>query len=524
MLRMGCLSGMTHVPDAGSMRIENVSEDELALLASALAPRLRPGDFLALYGELGAGKTAFARALIRALVGSEHEEVPSPTFAIVQPYAGQRSPIHHYDFYRLADPSEADELGLDDALTAGVVIAEWPERLLSRLPSDRLDIRLADGDDVATRHVTLAGQSAWTARLERFAAARHFAADSGWESARTSYVNGDASTRSYQRLAENGRTVILMDSPKMPDGPPIRNGLPYSRIAHLAEDVRPFVAVAKALREAGLTAPEIYAGDLSQGFLLIEDFGDAVFTRVSAEGGDMLPLYRLAVDALLVLRKVEAPARLLVNGGTHDLSVYDRDALTIETELLTDWFLPAIRGSETPPDIRESFAALWNAQFDWLLAETPGWVLRDFHSPNLVLRPDGEGLAKLGILDFQDAMRGHPAYDLVSLLQDARLDLPPALEPELLAYYCDKAAAEDVEFDKDGFIRAFRLLGAQRNTKILGIFARLARRDGKRAYLQHMPRVARYLTSDLQHSALTGLKSWYEKELPGDIASLTSRF
>jgi N-acetylmuramate 1-kinase len=506
------------------MRFENVTEDELALLASSLAPRLRPGDFLALHGELGAGKTAFARALIRALMDSPAEEVPSPTFAIVQPYAGRRSSLHHYDFYRLADPSEADELGLDDALDGGIVIAEWPERLGDRLPSDRLDISLADADSASTRHVTLSGSGEWAARLERFAAARRFIGDRGWIGARVSYVNGDASARSYQRLAQDGRTAILMDSPRMPDGPPIRNGHPYSRIAHLAEDVRPFVAVANALRKTGLAAPEIYAGDFAQGFLLIEDFGDAVFTRLAAQGVDLLPLYRLAVDGLLALRRAAPPASLPVNGGVHILPAYDRDALAIETELLTDWFLPAVRGSQTPPDARESFGARWNAQFDWLLAQTPGWVLRDYHSPNLVLRTGHDGLASVGILDFQDATRGHPAYDVAALLQDARLDLPPEIEPELLAYYCDQAATQDAVFDRDSFIRAYRLLGAQRNTKILGIFARLARRDGKRAYLQHMPRVARYLTSDLEHPALAELKSWYNRELPGDIASLTARF
>ncbi len=512
------------MPDAGAIRVGNVTEDELALLACALAPRLRAGDFLALHGDLGAGKTAFARALIRALTGQADEEVPSPTFAIVQPYAGRRFAVHHYDFYRLSAPSEAEELGLDDALAGGVAITEWPERLGQRLPADRLDIALADGDSDSTRHVALTGRGEWTARLARFAASQRFIADSGWADARSRYVNGDASARSYQRLIRDGGTAILMDSPKMPDGPPIRHGLPYSRIAHLAEDVRPFVAVARALRAAGLTAPEIYAGDFGQGFLLIEDFGDLVFTRLAAEGADMLPLYRLAVDGLLALRRVDVPGDLPVNGGTHTLPAYDRGALAIETELLTDWFLPAVRGSETPSGVRESFAALWCQQFDWLAAQQPGWVLRDFHSPNLVLRAEGEGLARLGILDFQDATRGHPAYDLASLLQDARLDLPPGLEPELLAYYCDRAAAQDAGFDRDAFIRAYRLLGAQRNTKILGIFARLARRDGKRAYLQHMPRVARYLTADLQHSALGGLKSWYEKELPGDIASLTARF
>jgi tRNA threonylcarbamoyl adenosine modification protein YjeE len=515
---------MLTMPQPLVMKTDNLTEEAVAALAGALAPRLRPGDFLALHGDLGAGKTTFARALIRAVLGRADEEVPSPTFALVQPYQGARFPIAHFDFYRLSDAAETEELGLDDALATGLVIAEWPERIGARLPADRLDIAFADGDTPATRHVTLEGWGSWTGRLARFAEVQHFIREKGWDGTQQAYVNGDASPRGYTRLGRGGETAILMDWPRAPDGPPVRRGLPYSQIAHLAEDVRPFIAVARALREAGLAAPRIYAEDARRGFLLIEDFGDAVFTRLAADGADMLPLYRLAVDALLLLRKAAPPEAMPVDGGAHRLRAYDREALHIETELLVDWFLPAISGAETPPATRESFSALWGEQFDWLLAQPGGWLLRDYHSPNLVLRPEGEGLARLGILDFQDALYGHPAFDLVSLLQDARLDLPPALEPELLAYYCDKAAAEDVEFDKDGFIRAFRLLGAQRNTKILGIFARLARRDGKRAYLQHMPRVARYLTSDLQHSALTGLKSWYEKELPGDIASLTSRF
>ncbi len=505
-------------------RLENASEAELATLAEALAPRLRPGDFIALYGELGAGKTAFARALIRTLLANPQEEVPSPTFALVQPYESARFPIVHFDFYRLADPEEATELGVDEALARGLAIAEWPERLGSRLPGDRLDIRFDDGDSVHTRNATVTGHGGWIGRLERLTAAQRFITESGWAGARQSYVNGDASVRSYSRLAREGDSVILMDWQKAPDGPPIRANLPYSRIAHLAEDVRPFVAVAQALREAGLAAPEIYAADLARGFLLIEDFGDAVFTRLSAQGADMLPLYRLAVDALLVLRRNPPPAAMAYDGGTHTLPAYDREALGIETELLVDWFLPAVRGCETSLAVREDFASLWGAPFDWLLTQPAGWVQRDYHSPNLVLREVGEGLQRLGILDFQDAMRGHPAYDLVSLLQDARLDLPPDLESELLAYYCANAAAQEPDYDEAAFFRAYRLLGAQRNTKILGIFARLARRDGKRAYLQHMPRVARYLASDLQHCDLAALKSWYERELPGDIARLAALF
>jgi aminoglycoside/choline kinase family phosphotransferase len=184
--------------------------------------------------------------------------------------------------------------------------------------------------------------------------------------------------------------------------------------------------------------------------------------------------------------------------------------------LLLDWFLPAINGVEVSASAREAFRKAWAEQFDWLATQPTGWVLRDYHSPNLLIKRVEEEKARLGILDFQDALCGHAAYDLVSLLQDARLDLPEGLEAELLPYYCTEAARHS-SFDKAAFLRAYHLLGAQRNTKILGIFARLARRDGKRAYLRHMPRIARYLMANLADPALTQLRDWYSHEIPHNI-------
>jgi tRNA threonylcarbamoyl adenosine modification protein YjeE len=509
--------------DQATKELGQLDETALQGLAERLAPQLRAGDFLALRGDLGAGKTTFARFLIRALLERDDEEVPSPTFALVQPYDHSRFPIHHFDFYRLTGPEEAAELGVDEAIESGLAIAEWPERLEGRLPADRLELMLAEADAPDLRRVTLEGHGRWAARLERFGALQSFIKAAGWARARQSYLNGDASVRGYMRLRSGICAALLMDWPRAPDGPPIRGNLPYSRIAHLAEDVRPFVAVAAALRDAGLCAPEIYAQDLEAGFLLIEDFGDLTFTWLAGEGRDLAPAYRLAVDALIALRQHPPAPVLKAEGVEHALPDYDREALSIETELLLDWYLPAMRGAEAAETIREDFAALWRAQFDWLRGQPQRWVLRDYHSPNLIWRPAETGLARLGIIDFQDAMRGSPAYDLVSLLQDARLDLPDGLEDELLRYYCDRAAAAAPDFDSAAFTRAYRLLGAQRATKILGIFARLARRDGKRAYLQHLPRIARYLAANLADPHLAELKVWYEREVPQDMEGLAAR-
>lgn len=309
-----------------------------------------------------------------------------------------------------------------------------------------------------------------------------------------------------------------MDQPRQPDGPPIRGGLPYSRISKLAEDVRPFVAVASALRDTGLSAPEIYAADLERGFLLLEDFGDGVFGHEIASGADQAELWRAATEALLVLSTLPVPDAIpLPDGSVHRVPLQDRDVLGIEIELLPDWYWPAVHGAPIPADIRAEFTALWEPVFTRLETERKGWVLRDYHSPNLVWLPDREGFRRAGVLDFQDALQGSLAYDLVSLLQDARLDVPAALEDELLAYYLRMRAAVEPGFDKQAFRFAYAALGVQRNTKILGIFARLAMRDGKHAYLRHIPRIWRYLARGLAHPALTDLSRWFDRHLPGNI-------
>lgn len=509
--------------ERADLEYDSLDEAALQRFAEQLAPRLRRGDFIGLYGDLGAGKTAFARHLIRALTGQADEEVPSPTFTLVQPYDTPRFSVYHFDFYRLSGAVDADELGLDEARETGVVIAEWPERLEDEAPADRLEIRLEDCGKTEYRDVTITGLKGWASRLRRLQKITEFIDNAGWRDAKPVYVNGDASTRSYMRLIRDGLSVLLMDSPRMPDGPPIRDGKPYSQIAHLAEDVRPFVAVAHALRQAGLCAPEILAQDLDAGLLLIEDFGDLTLTKLAAQGADLMPCYRLAADALLKLRG-SPPAEVIRTGTVeHRLPHYDKDALAIETELLTDWLLPALTGGQPEQAVHETFSTLWSVQFAWLHDQSSGWVLRDFHSPNLLWRPDRSGLDRLGIIDFQDAMRGHSAYDLVSLLQDARLDLPDHLEAELLDHYCN-GAAKQPDFNRADFLRAYRLLGAQRATKILGIFARLSRRDGKHGYLQHLPRMLKYLRANLQDPHLAKLKSWYEREMPDDMSPLMNSY
>jgi tRNA threonylcarbamoyl adenosine modification protein YjeE len=490
----------------------------LVRLAQVLALKLRAGDVVALRGDLGAGKTTLARALIAAVLGDADTEVPSPTFSLHQSYPSPRFPIAHYDFYRLSEAHEAAELGVEEAARDGIAIVEWPDRVAALLPETRIDIDLAEAGDPNTRRISLRGSGDAERRVDRVAAIMALLDRlPEWQGAAISYLQGDASTRGYARLSLDSRTAVLMDAPRQPDGPPIRDGKPYSQIAHLAEDMaRAFMALAGPLRAAGLSAPEILAHDLPNGLLLVEDLGDRVFSVEVARGA--LPqdeLWQAAVDALVLLRRSQPPRALpLPDGSRHEIPAYDPGAMQIEVELLVDWYWPALRGEPAPAEACAEFRELWASLFQRLQRQPPAWVLRDFHSPNLVWLPDRNGIRRVGVLDFQDAQRGPAAYDLVSLLQDARVQVPEALEAALFARYCEAARNTDPSFDEAEFTFAYSALGAQRSTKILGIFVRLARRDGKREYLAHLPRIWGYLERNLRHVTLAPLAAWYDRHFP----------
>ena len=486
-------------------------------LAELIALQIRRGDAIALSGDLGAGKTTLARALIGALLGEGSPEVPSPTFALQQTYATPRLAVSHFDFYRLSGLEEAAELGFEEALDAGAVIVEWPERAASLLPADRIEVTLSETASPDRRLVTVHGIGAAAARAARIGEIMGFLdAQPAWSGARIAYLQGDASTRGYARLSGQDGTALLMDAPRQPDGPPIRDGKSYSRIACLAEDmVRPFDAIAGTLRSIGLSAPAVHAADLDAGLLLVEDLGDRLYGRELAAGAPQAKLWRAAVDALVHLRQCPVPSKYVFADGTsYALPRRDRAAFEIEIELLLDWLWPELKSGPAPGEVRAEFRRLWAPVLDRLLALPGGWFLRDYHSPNLVWLPEREGAARVGILDFQDALNEHFAFDLVSLLQDARVDVPEALERELFDYYCGQVAAREPGFDRAQFASAYADFGAQRNTRLLGLWARLMRRDGKPNYLQHHPRTWGYLARNLRHVTLAPLASWYEKHFP----------
>jgi tRNA threonylcarbamoyl adenosine modification protein YjeE len=494
----------------------DASLGEVERLAGYLALFVRTGDIVALEGHLGAGKTTFARAFIGAVSAGAVGEVPSPTFTLVQSYDCGRLTVHHFDLYRLSAGEDLRELGLEAALGDGVLIVEWPDRLGSGLPPDRFVVRLEATADPERRHVTLEGHGHAGPRAARIEQIMSFTRASGFGEAMPAFLQGDASRRAYARLHRPGeRTVVLMDSPKQPEGPPVRDGRSYSQIAHLAEEVRPFVAIGNALRRAGLSAPEVIAHDLDRGFLILEDLGDLTYGAAIAEGVPQAELYRAATDVLIEMRKLP-PARdlPLPDGTNYSLPRFDRAALEIEIDLLLDWYWPEVKGGPVPGPVRTAFHHLWSPVLDRILAEPPGWFIRDYHSPNLMWLPERQGLARVGLLDYQDALAESQAFDLVSLLQDNRVDVPTPLEAELLDYYCREVSRREPGFDVAHFRSIYAAFGAQRHTRIVGLWVRLLRRDGKPGYLRHMPRAWDYLARNLGHPDLSTLRAWYDTHLP----------
>ena len=332
---------------------------------------------------------------------------------------------------------------------------------------------------------------------DRAAQRRDFVVRAGWADAEERLLAGDASFRKYFRLTRsNGTatpTAVVMDAPA-----------PW-------EDVRPFVRIGKHLLAMKLSAPEIHAIDEANGFLLLEDLGDDTFARVLANGGDETALYAHATDVLAAVHA--APEHGLLPG----LGGYEGEALIEAAILLPEWYLAEATGRTTPAEVMESYRATWRTCLANLPSGPGALLLRDFHKDNLLWLPQRPGVRACGLLDFQDAQRGHPSYDLVSLIEDARRDVSPAVHAACLARYLASTG-----LDARDFHTGFALMAAQRHARIIGLFVRLLRRDGKPEYLAYLPRVWRQFERALQHPALEPLRAWVDQHLPPPLRRIGS--
>lgn len=459
--------------------LDPADADLTACLGRVMAAVLKPGDTLALQGPVGAGKTHFARAFIRARQGDLAEDVPSPTFTLVQTYGDPMgTEIWHADLYRLSHPDELAELGLDEAMRDAIVLIEWPDHG-GALP-DPLTIALDPHVDFPElRRITLSGSEARWGFATRLPAIARLIHRAGWAEARLIPLAGDASSRRYFRLIDGDRSAVLMDAaPGTTDG---------------------YVAMTQWLRHRDIHAPEILAADQHEGLLLLEDLGDDLVARVLEAEPDLAPaIYERMTDLLVDLHRHTPPDFVLRLDGPE---------LARQVGLFADYYPAAVGAPGLGADVAATIEALHAALCE---DATPVLGLRDFHAENLIWFD----AAPLGVLDFQDAVAVHPAYDLVSCLQDARRDVAPAIEAAQIDRYI---AATGI--DAARFRAAYALLGAQRNLRILGIFTRLAQRDGKRRYLAMMPRVWAAIQRDLAHPALAPLAQAMQG-IPAPLAHL----
>ena len=486
---------------------------ETETLAQQLALFARVGMVILLNGDLGAGKSTFARAFIKALAPDEKDfDVPSPSFSLIQTYVETRVPVAHVDLYRLGAAPNIEELGLNELVSSHLLLVEWPSLAMEDLSPDSLTLEFSGA--AYSRYIQASGAGAWMQALTRNTQIQSFLTAQGIDSKTRRFLEGDASSRRYEKVQGHNGPLILMDMPQRPDGPPVKDGKPYSAIAHLAENIRSVVAVNDQLCVMGYGAPEIQAVDMNAGLALIEYLGSQVFGSMLKSSANLKMPMRAAVEVLASFAAQSWPSSVtLRDGSTHLMPSYDEEAQLIEVDLLPSWFHMHIHQRPAPAGMNEAFQNLWRTVLPLAVSPKPVWTLRDFHSPNLIWRPQHQGFKRTGLIDTQDAVLGHPAYDLASLLQDARVDIAFDFADALYAHYVSLRHANG-SFDEKEFARAYSILGAQRATKILGIFARLNARDGKPQYLQHMPRVSRYLARNLQHPVLAEIKRWYETEMP----------
>lgn len=334
-----------------------------------------------------------------------------------------------------------------------------------------------------------AGRCSMSERLSpRTSLRADFVRRAGWGDAGERLLAGDASFRKYFRLTRPRGSAVVMDAPAP------------------QEDVRPFVRIGRHLRTLGLSAPEILAEDVENGFLLLEDLGDDTYARVLAKGGDERELYACATDVLVALH--DAPHHAVLPG----LGGYTGEALIDAAMLLPEWYLPEATGKPTAPEEIEAYRAAWRQ----CLAELPpagaALLLRDYHKDNLLWLPGRAGVQACGLLDFQDAQQGHPSYDLVSLIEDARRNVSPDVYAACFDRYLGATS-----LDERDFRLGFALMAAQRHARIIGLWIRLLRRDGKPEYMQHMARCWNYFEHALQHEALRPLRLWVDRLLPPSL-------
>ncbi|WP_455480764.1 tRNA (adenosine(37)-N6)-threonylcarbamoyltransferase complex ATPase subunit type 1 TsaE [Bartonella sp. B12(2025)] len=486
-----------------SFFLEN--EEATRLFAQDLALSLRPGDLVTLQGDLGTGKSTIARTIIHTLANDNTLDVPSPTFTLTQSYQLPQFEIIHADLYRLSMAEEIDELGLYEAREKGILLIEWPEKGADLLGPATFALTLQYED--CGRYVTLTSAQHSTEHLQRSFAIRAFLKTHERGHVHRRFLAGDASARTYELLDDGQHQEVLMDALTMQMEQ--KEDLSYVTMAHLAKDIRQFVGINQLILDSGFSAPHIFVADFEKGLLILEDFGCEGLLDQS--GNPMEERYIACSELLASFHQKSWPSEKQFATFLLQIPSYDCQALQTELSLLLDWYLPFQTQKTLDQKQRKAFFTCWKPYLDSLTKGENTFVMRDYHSPNILWRAHKEGRARIGLLDFQDGLKGPTAYDLVSLAQDARLFIPKTLEAKILDAYCNARHQAPRPFDEGELRKLYAFAGAQRASKILGVFVRLHQRDGKSSYLKYLPHMQDYLARNLSHPMLAPLQSFYQE-------------
>lgn len=475
---------------------------DLQQFVKELSVMLKPGDVIALNGQIGSGKTTFAKLLINSLTETPLDEISSPTFNLYQTYESGALEIAHYDFYRIESEIELSEIDLSDSFENKICIIEWADKYSKILPEDRIEILIECQDVDRIYKVKPLGKCREI--LDNLNKIKNFLNDLDINFTRLEKLPGDASKRKYFRVTGLKDNMILMDATQEND---------TRSKTGLSQGIDDFIIIGEYLDSINVRVPKLIARNKTDALLLEEDLGERCYlTAVNRES--YKKLYKPAIETLIHISNIKHPKNISINANAHYMRDFDLDIYLNEAEIFIDYYWPFVNGKICSEDQKQEFIHIMKKAYSDLTNDKT-LMLRDFHSPNLLFLENEKGYKKCAIIDFQDALLGHPLYDLVSLTNDARLTINEDHEKYLIELYKADFRFNDYQFDKLSFMEQYHILGVQRSIKILGIFARLAILENNHTYLSHMPRIINYIKRIMYSSNLKELTNWLNMNFKG---------
>ena len=474
--------------------IHNINTlNELDAFVKYIAPIFEKGDLLALNGEIGSGKTTLSKHLINYLTATRIDEINSPTFNLCQIYSEQDLTISHYDFYRLDYLQEIEELDMSDSIKNNLTIIEWANKFSSILPKDHIEIQINNKSDKREYKILFHGTYA-----KKIAAHKNrlsFLSNSNFNIKKITNMRGDASKRKYFRVNDGKENFVLMDASE--------DSIKKNTTSKTITD---FIIFGQYLENIGLRVPKIYEFDIQKHLILEEDLGlttyDELYSKLNFKD-----LISPAIESLLILVHSNYKNINDQDGKAFEPQNFDKKVFINESKIFIDYYWPYVKNSICPEEEKCEFLSIIEKIYSDLSTDK-ALVLRDYHSPNLHYLQNEKGHKQCALIDFQDALLGHPLYDLVSLAQDARFTISEDQERYIVDTFEKKFHFIDFQLSKSSFNEQYKILAIQRSLKILGIFARLSLLEGKNNYIIHMPRVIDYIRRSMDCSLLHNLTHW----------------